>query len=335
MAAIPSTPHLLGIGIGRKNVEYQIINMCHNPGRFSKVGVILFNGQKYCAKVASRMKNHCRQVMLMDALTKKFLDGDIAEKAAPFCIDHGIVVSSRSSSYKFIMVELLWFDCDSVYRIAASRYTTQSLLKLAIKQVRALQRVHKAGIIVRDVKHDNFCFTKPNSDEPWNVYVVDFSHGQAYIAYDCVEFDDMLYRNKFDHRVIDHRPFAPRIQCFDYHSHVPYDDMESWFYFIARMQDVSRYFVKWSLFNVEDMHKTEKHFIHEFRGVYRVFCQARRDEPFPYNEVVDVLERELEHHVAGIDSFHVEEDDEPRVITEYGNVKRITEVLPSEVMTWR
>ncbi|CAD5220315.1 unnamed protein product [Bursaphelenchus xylophilus] len=326
----PDEKHtVVGHGIGHNHERFVILRMAHNPGRFSLIGLIYWEGQVFFGKVSQKKRSHFKQVEMLMTLTKKYFNREIKEKVAPLLYDHGPIYGKDQ---RYIAMEMMWYDCDAPRRICDARYTVQSTLRLAIKQVRALQRAHECGIVVRDIKHDNFCFSQPNRDEPsdWDVFVVDFGNASYFQPEFCVSFEELGKRFRCNPKAIRFNLRSPRVLCYSYNAYTPYDDMEQWLYYIAKAK--CPYDVLFDgLFEEKDMYRMEQYFSSYFRGVYHVMCRVKREEPFPYDEVVRALEESLTY-VQSCDGS--KEKGELMVVQKDYQVKRITKVLPSHQMIW-
>ncbi|CAD5228274.1 unnamed protein product [Bursaphelenchus okinawaensis] len=316
-------PGFAGTGVGKvTDTLYEIYNLAVPGGRFY-VGVTDCEGERYVVKMTDHEVSHKREVAILRALYQGYLKG--LPKAGPFVYDYGLMDESNTG---FIVSELLWFDLNYI-QLFGYNYTPQTRLKLDIMKVRALQRLHAYNISVCDMKDSNFCFTRPDSNEPWKLHFVDFGQANFFREEDLIELDDLARTRRFHFSRLFKNSNMNRAHGFSHTRRVPYDNMESLLYAIGTLPGGKIPETKLRCFTPETYEKTKIFFGHQYHGIYEILCKTRRSDPFPYDVVVASLYAQLKMQVERDLKFNIRPETECMIIKD-GKRELFVDVVPKE-----
>ncbi|CAD5227718.1 unnamed protein product [Bursaphelenchus okinawaensis] len=307
----------------RTNTSFEIFIAQITDGTFCEIGVTRVDGQDYIVKMTRTKHSYEREVQVLLRLKRSKV------KAGPDLFDYGFV--DYRGGYYFVVTEMLWFDLDEIHRLGRF-YTKQTQLRLAIGKIRALQRLHENGVVVSDIKNANFCFTRPDSEDPFKVYFVDFGQATFYEKEDMIDMEDYIYGQNLRYDRLS-KLNRSRSYVVSPTVRVPYDDLEAFLYVTAgaRTEMLGQ---KMKCFEMEHYEETRDWFLHEYQGVYRIMCETKRSEFPRYDDIVEELEKQLDKQVLREErvnhySMFTREGYEPMVVGDRGVPTEIRWFLPN------
>jgi serine/threonine protein kinase len=205
---------------------------------------------------------------------------------------------TKTGTFNVLAMELLGPSLEDHFESLGRKFSLQTVLLCGLQMLDRLEQLHRAGILHRDIKPNNFLV----GTDPCQIFLVDFGIAKSYVVRGT--HDHIPYRE--GHRLVG----TARYCSLNAHSGIEVsrrDDLESLAYVLIRM---CRGSLPWE--NVQGASKQEKHqLIHHLKqssftdlfdclpalGECMSICRGLSfDDRPPYQRIRDCIETALCEH---------------------------------------